>query len=214
MRKVSAVTGRAVPIDRENVDTDQIIPARHLKRIERDGYGPFVFGAWCEDPDFVLNDPAYEGATIMLTRSNFGSGSSREHAVWALDGLGIEVLVGVSFADIFKSNCFQSGMLTVELPADDIDHLMDLVRRAPRTEILVDLPSQTVQIVGNAWKRGFEIDPYRKYRLLRGLDDISMTLEYLSDIESYEQRRDNALLPSTGSSQQSNVRWRPSVPSG
>ncbi|MEE8406874.1 MAG: 3-isopropylmalate dehydratase small subunit [Acidimicrobiia bacterium] len=209
MRKVSAVTGRAVPIDRENVDTDQIIPARHLKRIERDGYGPFVFGAWREDPDFVLNDPAYEGATIMLTRSNFGSGSSREHAVWALDGLGIEVLVGVSFADIFKSNCFQSGMLTVELPADDIDHLMDLVRRAPRTGILVDLPTQTVQIVGNAWKRGFEIDPYRKYRLLRGLDDISMTLEYLSDIEAYERQRDDALLPSTASSQQSNVRWRP-----
>ncbi len=209
MRKVSAVTGRAVPIDRENVDTDQIIPARHLKRIERDGYGPFVFGAWREDPDFVLNDPACEGATIMLTRSNFGSGSSREHAVWALDGLGIEVLVGVSFADIFKSNCFQSGMLTVELPADDIDHLMDLVRRAPWTGIKVDLPTQTVQIVGNAWKRGFEIDPYHKYRLLRGLDDISMTLEYLSDIEAYEQQRDNDLLPSTASSQQSNVRWRP-----
>jgi 3-isopropylmalate/(R)-2-methylmalate dehydratase small subunit len=210
VRKVSAVTGRAVPIDRENVDTDQILPARHLKRIERDGYGPFVFGAWREDPDFVLNDPAYEGASIMLTRSNFGSGSSREHAVWALDGLGIEALVGVSFADIFKSNCFQSGMLTVELPADDIDHLMDLVRRAPRTGIMVDLPTQTVQIVGNAWKRGFEIDPYRKYRFLRGLDDISMTLEYLSDIEAYEQRRDNAVLPSTASSQQSNVRWRPS----
>jgi 3-isopropylmalate/(R)-2-methylmalate dehydratase small subunit len=211
VRKVSAVTGRAVPIDRENVDTDQIIPARHLKRIERDGYGPFVFGAWRDDPDFVLNDPAYEGATIMLTRSNFGSGSSREHAVWALDGLGIEVLVGVSFADIFKGNCFQSGLLTVELPEEDIDHLMDLVRRAPQTGIKVDLPTQTVQIVGNAWKRNFEIDPYRKYRLLRGLDDISMTLEYLTDIEAYEQRRDDDLLPSTASSQESNVRWRPTA---
>ncbi len=211
MRQVSTVSGRAVPIDRENVDTDQIIPAQHLKRIERDGYGPFAFEAWRRDPDFVLNDPAYAEASIMLTRSNFGSGSSREHAVWALDGMGIEALIGVSFADIFKNNCFQSGILTVELPGEDIDDLMDLVRRAPQTGIEVDLPTQTVQIVGNAWKRGFEIDPYRKYRLLRGLDDISMTLEYLTDIETYEQGRDNDLLPSTASSQRSNVRWRPTA---
>jgi len=208
LRQVSTISGRAVPIDRENVDTDQIIPARHLKRIERDGYGPFAFESWRRDPEFALNDPAYAGASIMLTRSNFGSGSSREHAVWALDGLGIEVLVGVSFADIFKSNCLQSGMLTVELPGEDIDHLMDLVQKAPQTEIVVDLPTQTLQVVGNSWKRSFVIDPFRKYRLLRGLDDISMTLEYVSDIEAYEQRRDNASLPSTAASEQSNVRWK------
>ena len=211
MRQFSAVSGRAVPIDRENVDTDQIIPARHLKRIERDGYGPFAFEAWRRDPEFALNDNTYEGALIMLTRSNFGSGSSREHAVWALDGLGIEVLIGVSFADIFKNNCFQNGMLTVELPGEDIDHLMDLVRKDPQTEIVVDLPTQTVEVVGTGWKRSFEIDPFRKYRLLRGLDDISMTLEYVSDIEAYEQRRDNASFPSTAASQQTNVRWRPSA---
>ncbi len=211
MRQFSAVSGRAVPIDRENVDTDQIIPARHLKRIERDGYGPFAFEAWRRDPEFALNDNTYEGASIMLTRSNFGSGSSREHAVWALDGLGIEVLIGVSFADIFKNNCFQNGMLTVELPGEDIDHLMDLARKAPQTEIVVDLPAQTVEVVGTGWKRSFEIDPFRKYRLLRGLDDISMTLEYVSDIEAYEQRRDNASFPSTAPSQQTNVRWRPTA---
>ncbi len=211
MRQFSAVSGRAVPIDRENVDTDQIIPARHLKRIERDGYGPFAFEAWRRDPEFALNDNTYEGASIMLTRSNFGSGSSREHAVWALDGLGIEVLIGVSFADIFKNNCFQNGMLTVELPGEDIDHLMDLVRKDPQTEIVVDLPTQTVEVVGTGWKRSFEIDPFRKYRLLRGLDDISMTLEYVSDIEAYEQRRDNASFPSTAPSQQTNVRWRPTA---
>ena len=211
MRQFSAVRGRAVPIDRENVDTDQIIPARHLKRIERDGYGPFAFEAWRRDPEFALNDNTYEGASIMLTRSNFGSGSSREHAVWALDGLGIEVLVGVSFADIFKNNCFQNGMLTVELSGEDIDHLMDLARKDPQTEIVVDLPTQTVEVVGTGWKRSFEIDPFRKYRLLRGLDDISMTLEYVSDIEAYEHRRDNASFPSTAPSQQTNVRWRPTA---
>ncbi len=208
MRRFSAVSGRAVPIDRENVDTDQIIPARHLKRIERDGYGPFAFEAWRRDPEFALNDPVYEGATIMLTRSNFGSGSSREHAVWALDGLGIEVLVGVSFADIFKNNCFQNGILTVELSGEDINHLMRIARKTPQTEIVVDLSAQTVEVVGNGWKRSFQIDPFHKYRLLRGLDDISMTLEYVSDIEDYEQRRDNVSLPSTAVSPQTNVRWR------
>jgi 3-isopropylmalate/(R)-2-methylmalate dehydratase small subunit len=209
VRRFSAVSGRAVPIDRENVDTDQIIPTRHLKRIERDGYGPFAFEAWRRDPEFALNDPAYQGASIMLTRSNFGSGSSREHAVWALDGLGIEVLIGVSFADIFKNNCFQNGILTVELSGGDIDHLMGIARKTPQTEIVVDLPGQTVEVVGNGWKRSFQIDPFSKYRLLRGLDDISMTLQYVSDIEAYEQRRDNASLPSTEVSPQTNVRWRP-----
>jgi 3-isopropylmalate/(R)-2-methylmalate dehydratase small subunit len=200
-----------VPIDRENVDTDQIIPAKHLKRIERDGYGPFAFEAWRADPEFILNDLAFAEARIMLTRSNFGSGSSREHAVWALDGMGIEALVGVSFADIFSNNCFQSGMLTVELSEDDIDHLMDLTREIPQTEIVVDLAAQTVEVKGNGWKRDFEIDPYRKYRLLRGLDDISMTLEYLSDIEAYEKQRDDAAFPSTAPSQHSNVRWKPTA---
>ena len=211
MRKVSVITGRAVPIARENVDTDQIIPAKHLKRIERDGYGPFVFESWRNDPEFILNDPAYAKAQIMLTRSNFGSGSSREHAVWALDGMGIKVLIGVSFADIFKNNCLQSGMLTVELSEEDIDHLMDLARKAPQTEFEVDLPAQTVEVVANSWKRAFEIDPYRKYRLLRGLDDISMTLEYIADIDIYEGQRDDASLPSTDVSQQSNVRWKPTA---
>ena len=135
MKPVSVLRGRAVPLDRANVDTDQIIPSKHLKRIERTGYGEFAFEAWRKDPDFVLNDPAYAGATIMLTRENFGSGSSREHAVWALAGLGIEALIGTEFADIFVN------------------------------------------------------DPFKKYRLLRGLDDISMTLEYEADITAFEQAR-------------------------
>ena len=178
-----------MPLDRANVDTDQIIPAKHLKRIERTGYGEFAFEAWRKDPDFVLNDPRYEGATIMLTRANFGSGSSREHAVWALTGLGIQALIGEDFADIFKINCFQSGVLTVERPKEDIDHLMDLVTRAPATELVVDLPDQRIGVSDGSWSRQFDIDPFRKYRLLRGLDDISMTLEYVSDIEAYEATR-------------------------
>lgn len=197
MRAVSRVRGKAIPLDRSNVDTDQIIPARYLKRIERTGYGPFAFEAWRKEPDFVLNNPAYAGATIMLTRENFGSGSSREHAVWAIEGLGIQALVGTSFADIFKNNCFQRGLLTIELPDEDIDYLMARSEELPASEIIVDLPSQTVSAAGGAWVRHFDIDPFKKYRLLRGLDDISMTLEYEPDIAAYEEQRDDAALPST-----------------
>ncbi|MFZ0624863.1 MAG: 3-isopropylmalate dehydratase small subunit [Acidimicrobiia bacterium] len=191
MRAVSVVRGKAIPMDRANVDTDQIIPAKHLKRIERTGYGPFCFEAWRQDPDFVLNDPVYEGAKIMLTRENFGSGSSREHAVWALDGLGIEALIGESFADIFRNNCFQGGMLTVELPVEDIDYLIEMTTNHPETEIEVDLGAQTV--TAGEWVRSFEIDPFRKYRLERGLDDIAMTLEYAADIDVFEEARAAAL---------------------
>ncbi len=189
MRAFSVVRGTAIPLDRSNVDTDQIIPAKHLKRIERTGYGEFAFEAWRQDPDFVLNDSRFKGARIMLTRANFGSGSSREHAVWALTGLGIEALIGEDFADIFKNNCFQSGVLTIERPKEDIDHLMNLVQSDPAVELVVDLPAQTIGTPDGSWSRRFEIDPFRKYRLLRGLDDISMTLEYVSDIESYEATR-------------------------
>jgi 3-isopropylmalate/(R)-2-methylmalate dehydratase small subunit len=180
------VTGKAIPLDRSNVDTDQIIPAKHLKRVERTGYGPFCFEAWRRDPDFVLNDPRYEGARVMITRRNFGSGSSREHAVWALEGLGIQGLVGESFADIFKSNCFQGGILTIELPEEDIDFLMRRCQDEPETELRVDLPAETVSLSDGSWERAFEIDPFRKYRLLRGLDDITMTLEYETDIAAFE----------------------------
>ncbi|MEA1903799.1 MAG: 3-isopropylmalate dehydratase small subunit [Actinomycetota bacterium] len=197
MKRVTSVRGKAIPMDRANVDTDQIIPARHLKRIERTGYGPFAFEAWRKDPDFILNDPAYAGSKIMLCRENFGSGSSREHAVWALDGLGIEAVVGESFADIFKSNCFQGGMLTIELPKSDIDELMAMAVNRPDTEFVVDLPSQTVGNADGSWQRNFDIDPFKKYRLERGLDDISMTLEYVSDIEAFETAQTYSLPHAT-----------------
>jgi 3-isopropylmalate/(R)-2-methylmalate dehydratase small subunit len=196
MRPVSTVRGKAIPLDRANVDTDQIIPARHLKRIERTGYGPFAFEAWRTDPDFVLNDPAYADSAIMITRDNFGSGSSREHAVWAIEGLGIRALVGTSFADIFKNNCFQGGILTVELPEADIDYLIARHEELPSAELVVDLPSQTVRTADGTWERRFEIDPFKKYRLHRGLDDISMTLEYEPDVAAFEAGR-SPLLPTT-----------------
>jgi 3-isopropylmalate/(R)-2-methylmalate dehydratase small subunit len=198
VKAVSTVHGKAIPLDRANVDTDQIIPAKHLKRIERTGYGEFCFEAWRQDPGFVLNNPAYEGANIMLTRDNFGSGSSREHAVWALQGLGIEALIGTCFADIFKNNCFQGGVLTVELPPSDIDFLMSTCLTEPSTEITVDLETQTVSTDREHWTRHFDIDPFRRYRLLRGLDDISMTLEYVADIDAYEASRSRD-LPASGS---------------
>ena len=193
MDPVSRVAGNAIPLNRANVDTDQIIPARYLKRIERTGYGPFAFEAWRADPDFVLNDPAYEGAPILIAQQNLGSGSSREHAVWAIQGLGVRALIAPTFADIFKNNCFQGGVLTVELAQEDVDWLLARAEETPAAEIEVDLETQTVR-AGAGWERTFEIDAFRKYRLLRGLDDIAMTLEYEADVEKFEQAR-SSLLP-------------------
>ena len=195
MEAVTRVVGRAIPMDRSNVDTDQIIPARYLKRIERTGYGPFAFEAWRKDPDFVLNNSAYDGAAIMLAKHNFGSGSSREHAVWAIEGLGVRALIAPSFADIFRNNCFQGGILTVELPEEDVDELIKRATDDPTTEIEIDLETQTVRAA--EWERTFEIDPFRKYRLQRGLDDISMTIEYDADVAAFEAQR-SSLLPTTG----------------
>ncbi len=197
MKAVTTVQGKAIPLNRSNVDTDQIIPAKYLKRIERTGYGPFAFEAWRKDPSFVLNDPRYAGAKILLARQNFGCGSSREHAVWAIDGLGIDAIVATSFADIFKSNCFQGGLLTVELPDEDLDDLIARAERTPAAELVVDLSSQTVRTADSTWVRHFDIDPFRKYRLLRGLDDIAMTMAYEPDITAFEAQRPG-FLPSTG----------------
>ena len=196
MKAVTTVRGKAIPLNRSNVDTDQIIPARYLKRIERTGYGPFAFEAWRKDPSFVLNDERYAGAKILLARQNFGCGSSREHAVWAIDDLGIDAIVATSFADIFKSNCFQGGLLTVELPDEDLDYLLAHAEELPAAELIVDLASQTVRTVDGTWERHFDIDPFRKYRLLRGLDDIAMTMAYESDITVFEAQRPD-FLPST-----------------
>ncbi len=196
MKAVHTIRGNAIPLNRANVDTDQIIPSQYLKRVERSGFGPFAFEQWRKDPDFVLNNPAYAGAPILLAQQNFGSGSSREHAVWAIEDIGVEALIAPSFADIFKNNCFQGGILTVELPQEDVDYLMSRAEELPAAELEIDLESQTVRTADGSWERRFEIDPFKKYRLLRGLDDISMTMEYEADVEAFEAQRSD-LLPTT-----------------
>lgn len=187
MEPVSKVYGNAIPLNRANVDTDQIIPAQYLKRIERTGYGPFAFEKWRNDPNFVLNDAHYAGAPILLCGANFGSGSSREHAVWAIEDIGVKAMIAPSFGDIFKNNCSKIGLLTIELSQPDVDYLMARAEELPDTKIEIDLEQQTVRADG--WKRRFEIDPFVKYRLLNGLDDIGLTLKHADEIRAYEARR-------------------------
>jgi 3-isopropylmalate/(R)-2-methylmalate dehydratase small subunit len=187
MEPVSRVEGTAVPLDRADVDTDQIIPAVYLKRIERTGYGPFLFDEWRKDPSFVLNDERYAGASILLTGPNFGSGSSREHAPWALEDYGFRAIVAPSFADIFRNNCLKIGLLPVELPAESVRALMDAVLDDPTTRIVVDLEER--RVTAPAVEESFEIDDFTRWRLLEGLDDIGLSLRHEAEIAAYEATR-------------------------
>jgi len=193
MRAFTEHTGRALPLDRSDVDTDQIVPARYLRRIERTGFGPFLFAEWRKDPDFVLNRPEFAGATILLAGPNFGSGSSREHAVWALEDAGFRTVIAPSFADIFRNNCCKIGVLPVELAQESVRALMDAVLDDPTTEITVDL--HALRVSAPAVHEAFEIDPYTRWRLLEGLDDIDLTLRHADAIDAYERAR-SARLPS------------------
>jgi 3-isopropylmalate/(R)-2-methylmalate dehydratase small subunit len=196
MEPFKRVQGKVLPLNRADVDTDQIIPAQYMKRIERTGYGPYAFAAWRKDPSFVLNDRRYDGAPIMVAGPNFGCGSSREHAPWALEGLGVRAVVAPSFADIFRNNCAKVGILTVVLAQEDIDKMAARAEDAPGFEAVVDLETQTVAFGGEA--RHFEIDPFVKHCLLNGLDDISLTLQESDAIAAYEDTR-SGLLPETAS---------------
>ncbi len=187
MNAFTTHTGRAVPLDRSDVDTDQIIPAQYLKRIERTGFGPFLFEAWAKDPGFVLNDPRYAGATILLAGPNFGSGSSREHAVWALEDYGFRAVISPRFADIFRNNCTKVGLLPVELPTESVRALMDAVVDDPTTEITVDL--EQMRVTAPSVDESFEIDPFTRHRLLEGLDDVGLTLLHADDITRFESTR-------------------------
>ena len=191
MKPFTTHSGRAVPLDRADVDTDQIIPAEYLKRVERTGFGAFLFDSWRADPAFVLNDPRFAGATILLAGPNFGSGSSREHAVWALEDAGFRVVIAPSFADIFRSNCTKIGLLPVELPAESVRALMDAVLGDPATEITVDLDA--LQVSAPAVDEAFDMDPYTRWRLLEGLDDIGLTLRHEDAITAYERSRPSRL---------------------
>ena len=187
MKAVRRVTGRAMPLDRADVDTDQIIPAHWLKRVERTGYGAGLFEAWRRDPAFVMNDPRYSGATILVAGANFGSGSSREHAVWALEEAGFRAVIAPRLADIFRANCLKSGLVPVELAAAAVTTLLRLVENDPRAEITVDVDRRTVEAPGV--HATFALDDHARTRLLEGLDDIAVTLAHADEIAKYESTR-------------------------
>ncbi|HEY7400525.1 MAG TPA: 3-isopropylmalate dehydratase small subunit [Actinomycetota bacterium] len=187
MESFRSLTGRALPLDRSDVDTDQIVPAVHLKRIERTGFGPFLFAEWRKDPAFVLNDERYAGASILLAGPNFGGGSSREHAAWAIEDAGFRVVIAPSIADIFRTNCTKIGLLPVELPAESVRALMDAVLDDPATEITVDLDARLVS--APAVQEAFAIDDFTRWRLLEGLDDIGLTMRHEDAITAFEATR-------------------------
>ena len=180
-------TGTAVPLRRSDVDTDQIIPSDWLKRVERTGFGKGLFSEWREDPAFILNAPERKGATVLVAGENFGTGSSREHAVWALTDFGFRVVISPRFADIFRGNSLKGGLLPVQLPADVVSHLQDLVESDPTTQITVDLEAREVRAPGVT--ASFDLDDFTRWRLMEGLDDIGLTLRHGDNITSFENAR-------------------------
>ena len=187
MEAVKQVTGRMTPIDRADVDTDQIIPKQFLKRIERTGYGPFLFYDWRQSPDFVLDRPEHKGATVLVTGENFGCGSSREHAPWAIRDAGFRAIVAPTFADIFRANCYKTGLLAVTLPQSQVRHLIDLASEDPTAEVTVDLEGQQVRGEGFAYR--FEIEAFARECLLGGLDEIALVERHQPSIATYESHR-------------------------
>ncbi len=192
MKPFTQLTGKAVALDRANVDTDQIIPKQFLKRIERTGFGEFLFWDWIRNddgtpnPDFVLNKPYAKGASILLARRNFGSGSSREHAPWALEDYGFRVIIAPSFADIFYNNCFKNGMLPIRLTEEQVEELFQREQKHRPYELTADLETCTLSD-GHGFSTKFEVEPFRRHCLLNGLDDIGLTLEHEDKIAAYEK---------------------------
>lgn len=203
MQPVTVLRGAVAPLDRANVDTDAIIPKQFLKSIKRTGFGPNLFDEWRYldhgepgrdnskrplNPEFVLNQSRYQGAQILLVRANFGCGSSREHAPWALLDYGFRALIAPSYADIFFNNCFKNGILPVVLDADIVDRLFNEVESTPGYVLTIDLPAQRIT-TPEGTVIPFEVDPFRKHCLINGLDDIGLTLEHVAEIKTYEQQR-------------------------
>ncbi|WP_327707384.1 3-isopropylmalate dehydratase small subunit [Streptomyces decoyicus] len=187
MEAFTTHTGRAVPLRRSNVDTDQIIPAHWLKKVTRDGFEDGLFEAWRKDPQFVLNQERYKDATVLVAGPDFGTGSSREHAVWALQNYGFKAVISSRFADIFRGNSLKNGLLTVVLPQETVDRLQQLLEADPAAEVTVDLVGRQVRAEGVT--ADFELDENARWRLLEGLDDISLTLREESSIVDYEANR-------------------------
>ena len=187
MEKFISHTGSGVPLRRSNVDTDQIIPAVYLKRVTRSGFEDGLFAAWRNDPDFVLNQPQYKSGTVLVAGPEFGTGSSREHAVWALQNYGFKAVISSRFADIFRGNSLKGGLLTVILPQEAIEALWVAIEKDPSTQIKVDLDSRTVSY--GSTSIAFELDDYTRWRLMEGLDDIGLTLKQTDSIDAYEAKR-------------------------
>ncbi|MDF1595803.1 MAG: 3-isopropylmalate dehydratase small subunit [Acidimicrobiia bacterium] len=193
MRAVERITGTMAPLPRANIDTDQIIPKQFLKRIERTGYGEFLFWDWRRtadgelDPDFVLNKPEYASAPVLVTGPNFGSGSSREHAPWSLEGWGFEAIIAPSFAEIFFTNCTKVGLLPVVLTEKEVQYLLDLAAEDPKAIVTIDLADLVVEAPGLTAE--FELDPFVRRRMREGLDDIGITLQQADLIDAFESRR-------------------------
>ena len=187
MEKFISHTGTGIPLRRSNVDTDQIIPAVYLKRVSRSGFEDGLFAAWRNDPDFVLNQPQYASATILVAGVDFGTGSSREHAVWALQNYGFKVVISSRFADIFRGNSLKGGLLTVILSQNEVEALWSAIEANPAMQIKVDLESKTVAYDGHVIP--FDLDDYTRWRLMEGLDDIGLTMRNLGDVEKFEEKR-------------------------
>jgi 3-isopropylmalate/(R)-2-methylmalate dehydratase small subunit len=187
MDKITTITGIAAPLKRSNVDTDQIIPAVYLKRVTKTGFEDALFSAWRQDPDFVLNQPAYQGARVLVAGPDFGTGSSREHAVWALRDFGFGVVISPRFADIFRGNAGKQGLVTAIVPEADVERLWAAIEADPGIEATVDLPNKRVSL-GDV-DVAFEIDAYTQWRLMEGLDDIGLTLRDETAITEFESRR-------------------------
>ncbi|HET9169050.1 MAG TPA: 3-isopropylmalate dehydratase small subunit [Actinospica sp.] len=187
MEKFVSHTGTAVPLRRSNVDTDQIIPAVYLKRVTRSGFEDGLFAAWRTDPEFVLNKPERQGATVLVAGPDFGTGSSREHAVWALQNYGFKAVISARFADIFRGNSLKGGLLTVVLPQETVERIWTAIEADPATKVTVDLEAREVRV--GELVAPFEIDDYTRWRLLEGLDDIGLTLRNVEAIDAFETTR-------------------------
>jgi 3-isopropylmalate/(R)-2-methylmalate dehydratase small subunit len=189
VKAVRIVTGRGLPLRRSDVDTDQIIPAEWLKRVERTGFEKGLFATWRDDRNFVLNDERYAGATILVAGPSFGVGSSREHAVWALQQHGFDAVIAPSFSDIFRNNCTKNGLVPVALSNDDVEALWQAIEADPKTEIVVDVDTLRVEVPARGFVAGFELAPAVRTRFLEGLDDIGITLSHAAAIDAFESRR-------------------------
>ena len=196
MKAVHVIEGRGVPLERSDVDTDQIIPSDWLKRVERTGFGRGLFSEWRDDPSFILNDARFAGATVLVAGPRFGTGSSREHAVWALMDYGFEAVIAPSFGDIFRNNSSKQGLVIAQLSVHDVEELTALIIEDPSRLIIVDVEKMDIEVPEAGWVRSFVLDAMTRERLLNGWDDIGLSLRYEDEIESFEQSRPR-FMPST-----------------